>query len=127
LQQHPEMKVVSQQSTGYDSNKANAVMQTVIQQEPELCGVMGIWDSMDVGTGSAVIQAGQQGKIYVVTSGGGTKTACENIERGIFSAYLSYNAPLQGELLNARISELLETNKPAGDVKTTFFIPLARP
>ena len=124
LDKHPEIKVVSQQSTGYDANKANSVMATVLQQHPDLCGAMGIWDNMDVGTGSAVMQAGKQGQVFVVTSGGGSQTSCENVERGIFSAYLSFNAPLQGELLNARISELLESDKPAGAVKTTFFTPL---
>lgn len=123
LDQHPEIKVVSQQSTGYDANKANSIMMTVLQQNPDLCGAMGIWDSMDVGTGSAVVQAGKQNQVYVVTSGSGSETSCENVERGIFSAYLSFNAPLQGEILNARISELLESDKPAGEMKTTFFTP----
>lgn len=124
LDRHPEIQVVSQQSTGYDANKANAVMETVLKQHPDLCGAMGIWDNMDVGTGSAVIQAGKQDQVYVVTSGGGSQTSCQNVERGIFDAYLSFNAPLQGELLNARISELLESDQPAGATKTTFFTPL---
>lgn len=124
LGKHPEIKVVSQQSTGYDASKANSIMSTVLQQHPDLCGAMGIWDSMDVGTGSAVNQAGKQGKVYVVTSGGGSQTSCENIDRGIFSAYLSFNAPLQGDLVNERISELLESDKPPGQSKTTFFTPL---
>lgn len=124
LDQYPEIKVVSQQATGYDANKANSIMETVLKQHPDLCGAMGIWDNMDVGTGSAVVQAGKADQVYVVTSGGGSQTLCENIERGIFDAYLSFNAPLQGELLNARISELLESEEPAGTTKTTFFTPL---
>lgn len=123
LAKHPEIKVVSQQATGYDASKANSIMTTVLQQNPDLCGAAGIWDSMDVGTGSAVMQAGKAGKVFVVTSGGGSQTSCENIQRGIFSMYLSYNAPLQGALVNQSIADLLQTGGKAGATKLTYFSP----
>jgi ribose transport system substrate-binding protein len=125
LKEHPEMQVVSQQATGYDANKANAIMQTVLQQHPDLCGSMGIWDNMDVGTGSAVQQAGKQGQVYVVSTTAGSAIGCENVKRGLFSALLSFNAPLQGQLVNERIAELLSNNQAAGATKTTFFTPLS--
>ena len=82
LAKHPEIKIVSDQSANYDPAKARAIMETVLQQNPDLCGAVGVWDSADVGIGAAVQAAGKTGQVFVVTSGGGNKSACDNIEKG---------------------------------------------
>ena len=51
---NPELQLVSEQAANYDPAKARAIMATVLQQIPDLCGVIGIWDNADVGIGAAV-------------------------------------------------------------------------
>src|SRR5215469_1184004 len=54
FKQHPEIKVVSNQAADWDASKAKAITQTVLQQNPDLCGIIGFWDGMDTGIGAAV-------------------------------------------------------------------------
>ena len=51
LAKHPEIKVVSSQAADWDAAKAKAITQTVLKQNPDLCGIVGFWDGMDIGTG----------------------------------------------------------------------------
>mgnify|MGYP002714176318 FL=1 len=58
LARHPEIKVVSSQAADWDAAKAKAITQTVLKQNPDLCGIVGFWDGMDIGTAAAVKEAG---------------------------------------------------------------------
>ena len=49
LAKHPEIKVVSSQAADWDAAKAKGITQTVLKQHPDLCGIVGFWDGMDVG------------------------------------------------------------------------------
>jgi ribose transport system substrate-binding protein len=124
LDQHPEITVVSQQATEYNPEKARSIMDTVLQQHPDLCGSIGIWDNQDTGTASAILAAGKQDQVFLVTSGGGNAVGCENVTNGMFDLLISYNVPLQGDILNAEIARLLRTETAAGEVKSVFFNPL---
>lgn len=124
LDQHPEIEVVSQQATEYNAEKARSIMATVLQQHPDLCGAIGIWDNQDTGTASAIKEAGKSDQVFLVTSGGGNKVGCENVEKGMFNLYISYNVPLQGDLLNQEIARLLMSDVPAGEAQTMYFNPL---
>jgi len=121
---HPEIKVVSNQAGDWDASKAKAITQTVLQQNPDLCGVIGFWDGMDIGVGAAVKEAGKTGDVYVVTSGGGSTSACENVNNGTFSAFISYNAMAQGRDLNTMIKALLEMKPKPGSMKIIDYSPL---
>ncbi len=124
LSKHPEVKVVSNQAADWDSSRARAIMQTVMQQNPDLCGVIGFWDSMDVGTGSAIREAGKTDQVFLVTSGGGSDIACTNIGNGTFGAELSYDVPRQGADMNKDILASL-TGGPAPDAnKVVQITPL---
>ena len=124
LNQHADIEVVSQQATEYNPEKARSIMETVLQQHPDLCGSIGIWDNQDTGTGSAIQSAGKQDQVFLVTSGGGNVTACENVTNGMFDLLISYNVPLQGDLLNAEIARLLRSDASAGEGKVIYFNPL---
>ena len=126
LREHPDIQVVSQQATEYNAEKARSIMETVLQQHPDLCGAIGIWDNQDTGTASAIQQAGKGDQVFLVTSGGGNRVGCENVEKGLFNLYISYNVPLQGDILNAEIARLLQTESAAGEVKTMYFTPLTQ-
>ena len=126
LDQHPEIEVVSQQATEYNPEKARSIMETVLQQHPDLCGAIGIWDNQDTGTASAIEQAGKGDQVFLVTSGGGNRVGCENVENGMFDLYISYNVPLQGDILNAEIARLLLSETKAGENKALYFNPLTQ-
>jgi ribose transport system substrate-binding protein len=126
LSKHPEIKIVSDQSANYDPEKARAIMETVLQQNPDLCGAVGVWDSQDVGIGAAVAAAGKTGQVFVVTSGAGSKAACDNVEKGLLTMDISYNSPLQGDIAGQQIAELLQNKGKAGERKVIYYGPLTK-
>src|SRR5882762_9796898 len=83
LAKHPEIKVVSSQAADWDAAKAKAITQTVLKQNPDICGIVGFWDGMDIGTAAAIKEAGLTGKVFLATSGGGEqKGACYLVKLG---------------------------------------------
>jgi ABC-type sugar transport system substrate-binding protein len=121
---NPEIKVVADQAATYDPAKARAITETVLQQHPDLCGIVGNWDNQDVGAGAAVEAAGKSDQVYIVTSGGGSQTGCDNIKKGLLDLIVSYDVPLQGDSLNQAIVELLNSPTKAGEIQSTYFTPL---
>lgn len=128
LKEHPELKVVSRQSTGnYESSKAKQITQVVLQQHPDLCAIMGVWDVTEQGTAAAVKDAGKTGKVYVSSSGGGGELACHLIENGSVDHYVSYDVPGQGRDLTDLIAAVFQAKnrgeKP-GSNKIALYTPL---
>jgi len=125
LAKHPEVKVVSNQAADWDASKAKAITQTVLKQNPDLCGIVGFWDGMDIGTAAAVKEAGLTGKVFVATSGGGErKGACELVKSGAFDLNLSYDVPTQAADLAAMIKWLLSSGAKPGSVKGSAYTTL---
>jgi len=125
LAKHPEIKVVSSQAADWDAAKAKAVTQTVLKQNPDLCGIVGFWDGMDIGTAAAVKEAGLTGKVFVATSGGGErKGACELVKSGAFDLDLSYDVPTQAADMSAMIKWLISSGVKAGSVKGSVYTTL---
>ena len=115
LAKHPEIKVVSSQAADWDAAKAKAITQTVLKQHPDLCGIVGFWDGMDIGTAAAIKEAGLTGKVFLATSGGGEqKGACEQVKSGAFDLDLSYDVPTQASNMAASIKWLLPTGRKPG-------------
>ena len=121
LNQHPEIKVVSSQAADWDASKARAITETVLQQHPDLCGIIDVWDGQGVGTGAAIQQAGKQGKVFFVTSGGGAQSMCDRLADGTFSEVLNYDAPGMGRDAFTAISSLLQNKQPAGSLKSQLY------
>ena len=71
LSKHPEIQVVSNQAADWDATKAKNIAATVIQQNPDLCAIIGFWDVMDVGTAAAIKESGKN--VYLLTQGGGNQ------------------------------------------------------
>ena len=125
LAKHPEIKVVSSQAADWDAAKAKAVTQTVLKQNPDLCGIVGFWDGMDIGTAAAVKEAGLTGKVFVATSGGGErKGACDLVKSGGFDLDLSYDVPTQGEQMAGMIKWLISSGVKPGSVKGSDYTTL---
>lgn len=125
LSKAPNIKVVSLQSTGdYESAKAKSITQVVLQQHPDLCAVLGVWDNTDVGTAAAIKEAGKTGKVFVSTSGGGGELSCKGLLDGSWDHYVSYDVPGQGRDLTDLISAALQDKNPVGTTKSVLYTPL---
>src|ERR1700744_4456447 len=125
LAKNPDIKVVSSQAADWDAAKAKAITQTVLKQNPDLCGIVGFWDGMDIGTSAAVKEAGLTGKVFVATSGGGErKGACDLVKSGGFDLDLSYDVPTQGEQMAGMIKWLISSGVKPGSVKGSDYTTL---
>ena len=117
--------MVSSQAADWDAAKAKAITQTVLKQNPDLCGIVGFWDGMDIGTAAAVKEAGLTGKVFLATSGGGErKGACDQVKSGTFDLNLSYDVPIQAADMAAMIKWLLSSGVKPGDVKGSIYTTL---
>jgi ABC-type sugar transport system substrate-binding protein len=124
LAKHPEIKLVANQAADWDANKARNVIATVIQQNPDLCGVVGFWDVMDLGAAAAIKESGKS--IALVTSGGGEQMACDNVEKGVFQEEIAYHVMDIGRDLNDVIQVILESGLPAGKEKIVIYSPTTK-
>lgn len=125
LAKHPEVKVVSSQAADWDAAKAKGITQTVLKQNPDLCGIVGFWDGMDIGTAAAVREAGLTGKVFVATSGGGEqKGACDQVKNGSFDLDLSYDVPTQASDMAGMIKWLLSSGMKPGQFKGSTYTTL---
>ena len=125
LAKNPDIKVVSSQAADWDAAKAKAITQTVLKQNPDLCGIIGFWDGMDIGTAAAVKEAGLTGKVFLGTSGGGErKGACELVKSGAFDLDMSYDVPTQAADMAGMIKWLLSSGVKPGSVKGSMYTTL---
>lgn len=125
LNDNNAMEVVGVQSTGaYESAKAKSITQVVLQQHPDLCAVLGVWDNTDIGTAAAIAEAGKSDQIFVSTSGGGGELSCKGIREGLWQHYVSYDVPGQSRDLNALIEAALQDKNEVGTTKTILYTPL---
>lgn len=124
LSKHPEIKVVSNQPANWDPSKARALTATVLQQNPDLCGLISFWDGMAIGSSAAIRQAGKTGKVYVVTNGGAAEMACNNLKNGNFEAYVAFDVRRQVIDLNDTIKILLQSKLKPGTIKVSLYTPL---
>jgi ABC-type sugar transport system substrate-binding protein len=123
FKQHPEIKVVSNQAADWDATKARALTATVLQQNPDLCGLISFWDGMAIGSSAAIREANLTGKVYVVTNGGGEQMACDNLQSGNFDEYVSFDVPRQAADMSSMIKVLFQSKMPAGSMKVSLYTP----
>jgi ABC-type sugar transport system substrate-binding protein len=124
LAKHPDLKVVSNQAADWDASKANAVTKTVLQQNPDLCGIVGFWDGQDIGAAAAVEEAGMKGKVFIATSGSGESAMCKNVSDGKFSDVVNMDIPGGGRDINTMIRFLLQSKPAPGTLKSQLYVPL---
>lgn len=122
LAANPGMQLVSDQAADWDATKAKNITATVIQQHPDLCGVAGFWDVMDVGTAAAIKESGKN--IYLLTQGGGNQFACNGLEAGTYSEVAVYFVPGQARDMAGLIKQMFQVGVEAGKMKTTLFTPI---
>ncbi|CAM5300337.1 hypothetical protein ATER59S_00692 [Aquamicrobium terrae] len=122
LSQHPDMQIVSNQAADWDSTKARNITATVLQQHPDLCGITGFWDVMDIGTAAAIKESGKD--VYMLTQGGGSRLACDGLTNGSYSEVAVFFVPGQARDMATMIKHLLQQGQAPGTTRTTLFTPL---
>lgn len=125
LAKHPEITVVSNQAADWDAAKAKGITQTVLKQHPDLCGIVGFWESMDLGTAAAIKEAGLTGKVFLATGGGGEQKAnCDQVKANVFDFDYTFHAPTQGMVMASTIKWLLQNKGKTGTAKGSIYSTL---
>lgn len=114
LAQHPEFQVVAQPDSNWDATTARNVTTTMLQQNPDICGIIDFWDGDATGTAAAIRDAGLTEKVFLVTTGGGEKAACDALENGTYGAVVMTELPRETGDMVAMIKYLLQSGQPAG-------------
>lgn len=124
FEQHDEIKVVSNQASDWEPEKARQITATVLQQHPDLCAVFGHWDVHTMGAGNAVRDAGKSDDVLVYSTGGGDDVACKAVEERIQHRIWSYDADGQGRDAGTMIDLLLQGAAAADGSMLTVESPL---
>ena len=121
LAKYPDFKVVAKPDSNWDATTARNVTATMLQQNPGICSIIDFWDGNASGTSAAIRDAGKEGKIALVTTGGGEKVDCDKLQSGEFTAVVSTELHKQSGDMNAIIKFLLQSGQPPGTSKTYIY------
>src|SRR6476661_9753588 len=121
LEKHPDFQVVAKPDSNWDATTSRNVTATMLQQNPDICGIIDFWDGDATGSSAAIRDAGKQGKIALVTTGGGEKVDCDALESGTFGAVVMTELQNQSRDINAIIKFLLQSGQPPGTSKTYIY------
>jgi ribose transport system substrate-binding protein len=126
LAKYPDFKVVAKPDSNWDATTARNVTTTMLQQNPDICAIIDFWDGDATGTSAAIREAGKQGKIALITTGGGEKTAdCDKLESGEYTAVVTTELHKQSGDMNALIKYMLQSGQAPG-TSTTYIYTLER-
>ena len=121
LDKHPDYKVAAKPDSNWDATTARNVTATMLQQNPNICAIIDFWDGDATGTAAAIRDAGKEGKIALVTTGGGEKVDCDKLASGEFYAVVTTELHKQSGDMNALIKFLLQSGQPPGTSKSYIY------
>jgi len=117
----PSIKVVSSQPTSWDANKAGEITSTVLQQHPNLCGILSVWGPQAAGAVQAIKAAGKAGSAKIYVASDGQPADCDLLEQGGFYRNLSYRADTQGEAIVNAVIGLLQSGDKPGTKRIAYY------
>jgi ribose transport system substrate-binding protein len=121
LEKHPDYKVVAKPFSNWDPTTSRNVTTTMLQQNPDICAIIDFWDGDATGASAAIHDAKLDGKVFLVTTGGGETVDCKALEDGTFGAVVMTDLANQSRDMNAIIKFLLQCGQPAGTSKTYIY------
>ncbi|HET6156779.1 MAG TPA: sugar ABC transporter substrate-binding protein [Dongiaceae bacterium] len=121
LKQHADFKVVAEPFSNWDPTTSRNVTTTMLQQNPDVCAIIDFWDGDATGASAAIRDAKLDGKVFLVTTGGGEAVDCKAIQDGTFGAVVMTELAGQSRDMNAVIKFLLQSGQPAGTSKTYIY------
>lgn len=115
LKDHPDFEVVAKPDSNWDATTSRNVTTTMLQQNPDICGIIDFWDGDATGAAAAIRDAGKQDQVFLVTTGGGEKTAdCDRIADGTYGAVVMTELAQESYNMVTMIKYLLQSGQPAG-------------
>jgi ribose transport system substrate-binding protein len=115
LDQHKDFQVVAKPDSNWDATTSRNVTATMLQQNPDICGIIDFWDGDATGAAAAIRDAGKQYQIFLVTTGGGEETnTCANVANGTFDAVVSTELYNESQAMVAMVKYLLQSGQPPG-------------
>jgi ribose transport system substrate-binding protein len=122
MAKHPDFQIVAKPDSNWDATTSRNVTTTMLQQHPDICGIIDFWDGDATGAAAAIRDAKLEGKVFLVTTGGGEKTAdCDKLEDGTYGAVVMTDLARQSADMNAIIKFLLQSGQPAGTSHTYIY------
>jgi len=122
LKKYPDFKVVAEPFSNWDPTTSRTVTATMLQQNPDICAIIDFWDGDATGASAAIRDAKLDGKVFLVTTGGGEKTAdCDKLADGTYGAVVMTDLARQSGDMNAIIKFLLQSGQPAGTSHTYIY------
>ena len=122
MAKNPDFQIVAKPDSNWDATTSRNVTTTMLQQNPDICGIIDFWDGDAVGAAAAIRDAKMQDKVFLVTTGGGEKTAdCDKLVDGTYGAVVMTELHQQSRDINAIIKFLLQSGQPAGTAKTYIY------
>lgn len=121
LAKYPDFKIVAEPFSNWDPTTSRTVTTTMLQQNPDICGIIDFWDGDATGASAAIRDAKLDGKVFLVTTGGGETVDCKALEDGTFGAVVMTELAGQSRDMNAIIKFLLQSGQPAGTSKTYIY------
>ena len=117
----PDFQIVAKPASNWDATTSRTVTATMLQQNPDICAIIDFWDGDATGAAAAIRDAKLQGKVFLVTTGGGEMLDCNYINDGTFGAVVMTDLAGQSRDMNAIIKFLLQSGQPAGTSKTYIY------
>ena len=122
LEKHPNFQIVAKPDSNWDATTSRNVTTTMLQQNPDICAIIDFWDGDATGAAAAIRDAKLEGKVFLVTTGGGEKSAdCDRIEDDTYGAVVMTDLARQSADINAIIKFLLQSGQPAGTSSTYIY------
>jgi erythritol transport system substrate-binding protein len=125
LSQYPDLKKVAQQSANWSQTEAFQKMQTIIQQFPNIKGVISGNDTMALGAYSALKAAGK-GNVIVVGFDGSPDVA-ESIKAGEIKATVLQPVVQLSQMAAEQADKYIKSGKTGADEKQTVDCILINP
>lgn len=94
-EKYPDIKVLPTEYPGTDQNKAAEIVSAALQANPDLKGIYTTHSNAAVGTSSAVIGAGQQGKVKIIAYDADPGQV-RDLKAGVYDALVVQSPYLEG-------------------------------
>lgn len=125
IDEYPGMKMVAQQSANWSQTEAFTKMQSILQANPDIKGVISGNDTMAMGAWAALEAAGR--KDVIVVSFDGSNDVRDSIKAGGIKATVLQPAYAQAQMAVVQADEYIKTGKGPAEEKQLMDCVLINP
>ncbi|MCB4919457.1 D-ribose ABC transporter substrate-binding protein [Brucella intermedia] len=125
IDEYPDMKMVAQQSANWSQTEAFTKMQSILQANPDIKGVISGNDTMAMGAWAALEAAGR--KDVIVVGFDGSNDVRDSIKAGGIKATVLQPAYAQAQMAVVQADEYIKTGKGPAEEKQLMDCVLINP